>query len=233
MKKIPNHLAIIMDGNGRWAKNNNLKRIDGHKIGVKAVKEIVKHCVKLKIKFLTLYTLSIENWDRPKSEVLSLIKLLILTLDKELSLLIDNKINFNVFGNLKRLDLITRKKINSVTKITKNNSKLYLNLAISYSARDEIVNASNVLIENKISNVKESDFKEYLYTNHIPDPDLLIRTGGEYRLSNFLLWQIAYTELYFTSILWPDFNIEALNKAIKEYQQRERRFGKISEQIQP
>ncbi len=220
-----------MDGNGRWAKNNNLQRSDGHREGVKSVKKIVKHCVKLNIKYLTLFTLSKENYNRPKSEVLSLFKLLSYTLNKEEKMLLDNGINFSAIGDLDDLDILTYKKIRSLEKKTVKNSTLYLKLAISYSSRYEIISAVNKILETNITKIDEDFFNQYLLTSNCPEPDLLIRTGGEYRISNFLLWQIAYSELYFTDVLWPDFNEKLLDKAIFDFNKRERRFGKISEQI--
>ena len=231
MRKPPKHIAIIMDGNGRWAKKNNLNRIDGHKEGVKAVKKIVKHCTKLKIKYLTLYTLSKENFNRPKGELLSLFKLLSKTLNTEKDMLLENGINFSAIGDLNELDILTYKKIKSLENITAKNSSLFLKLAISYSSRYEIILAINKILKTKKRKIDEGILKQYLMTCDIPDPDLLVRTGGEYRLSNFLLWQIAYSELYFTDVLWPDFNEELLEEAINNFSKRERRFGKISEQI--
>ena len=220
-----------MDGNGRWAQKKDLKRIQGHKEGVKVVKEIVKHSVKLGIEYLTLYTLSKENFQRPVSEVLFLIRLFTKTLDDELNLLLDNNVKFNVIGDLTKIDKIALSKLKRVEKLTKNNSALILNLAISYSGRDEIVNSIKKISDSNYENIDEELISNYLMTRRMPDPDLLIRTGGEYRISNFLLWQIAYTELYFTEILWPDFNYKDLDKAILNYTNRQRRFGKTSEQI--
>ena len=220
-----------MDGNGRWAQKKDLKRIEGHKEGVKVVKEIVKHSVKLGIEYLTLYTLSKENFQRPVSEVLFLIRLFTKTLDDELNLLLDNNVKFNVIGDLTKIDKIALSKLKRVEKLTKNNSALILNLAISYSGRDEIVNSIKKISDSNYENIDEELISNYLMTRRMPDPDLLIRTGGEYRISNFLLWQIAYTELYFTEILWPDFNYKDLDKAILNYTNRQRRFGKTSDQI--
>ena len=231
MSRNPKHVAIIMDGNGRWAKKNNLQRFDGHREGVKSVKKIVKCCVKLKIKYLTLYTLSKVNFSRPKSEVLSLFKLLSETLNKEKKMLLDNGVNFSAIGDLNELDILTYKKIKLLEKKTSKNSKLILKLAICYSSRSEIISAINKILETNKNKIDEELFNKYLLTSDLPDPDLLIRTGGEYRISNFLLWQIAYSELYFTDTLWPDFNGDLLEKAINDYNKRERRFGKISEQI--
>ena len=220
-----------MDGNGRWAQKKDLKRIQGHKEGVKVVKEIVKHSVKLGIEYLTLYTLSKENFQRPVSEVLFLIRLFTKTLDDELNLLLDNNVKFNVIGDLTKIDKIALSKLKRVEKLTENNSTLILNLAISYSGRDEIVNSIKKISDSNYENIDEELISNYLMTRSMPDPDLLIRTGGEYRISNFLLWQIAYTELYFTEILWPDFNYKDLDKAILNYTNRQRRFGKTSDQI--
>ena len=232
MNKSLEHIAIIMDGNGRWASKNDLKRIYGHKRGVDAVKAITTHCVKLEIKYLTLYTFSNENWKRPKSEIIALMKLLVKTLNVEIDLLVSNNIKFNVFGNMKKLDTLTRNKLKHVINTTNANSGLSLNLAISYGSRQEIIHAINKIIsEKKNKRIDVDKFNSYLYTSKLPDPDLLIRTGGEYRISNFLLWQIAYSEIYFSKLYWPDFNAKELDKAIKEYSNRERRFGKISKQL--
>jgi len=231
MKKIPNHIAIIMDGNGRWAEKKGLKRIDGHKAGVKAVKKIVKYCAEINVNYLTLYTFSTENWNRPKKEIISLMNLLIQTLDNELALLQNNNIKFNVFGNLEKLNVFTKRKLKKVEEITKENSNLQLNLAISYSGRSEIILAINKILKNDIKKIDENTFYKYLLTNSIPNPDLLIRTGDEIRISNFLLWQIAYSELYFTKRLWPDFNKKIMEQILINFNKRERRFGKISEQI--
>jgi len=232
IKIIPHHLAIIMDGNGRWAKNNNKNRINGHKKGVESVKRIVEYCAKLKIEYLTLFTFSNENWKRPATEVLALMKLLCKTLDNEINLLLNNNIKLNVIGDRKKIDVFTRKKLNNAIENTKKNTGLNLNLAISYGSRQEIVSAVNDILKKKeTKNIDESYFNSFLYTSHFPDPDLLIRTGGDYRLSNFLLWQIAYTEIYFSNLFWPDFNEKELDKALLDFQKRERRYGKISEQL--
>ncbi len=220
-----------MDGNGRWAQNKGLNRIEGHKAGVKVVKKIVEFSVENGIKYLTLYTLSKENFQRPVNEVLFLFKLFTKTLDDELNLLIDNDVKFSVIGDLNKIDKITLSKLRKVEELTYNNSTLILNLAISYSGRHEIVNSFNEIIRSNHKKIDEKLVSEYLMTKKMPDPDLLIRTGGEFRISNFLLWQIAYTELYFTEILWPDFGKKDLKEAIKNYNKRQRRFGKISDQI--
>ena len=231
INSIPEHLAIIMDGNGRWAQNKGYRRIEGHKQGVAVVKNIVQHCVKIGVKYLTLYTLSKENFQRPVNEVLFLFQLFTKTLDDELNLLLDNDVKFSVIGDLNKIDKITLSKLKKVEKLTENNGTLILNLAISYSGRDEIVNSLRKIISANHKKIDEKLVNDYLMTNKMPDPDLLIRTGGEYRISNFLLWQIAYTELYFTEILWPDFTKKDLGKAISNYNKRQRRFGKISDQI--
>ena len=217
-----------MDGNGRWAINKKLKRFDGHKAGVKAVKKITKHCVKIGIKCLTLYTFSNENWLRPQTEVKSLMKLFGSTLDKELELLINNNIIFKVIGDKSKLDFLTKKNINFVENQTKNNNGMKMILAMSYGGRQEILEAVNNIVDNKIKNINEQEFKKYLYTKDMQDPDLLIRPGREKRISNFFLWQIAYSEIYFSDILWPDFNEEHLDNIIVDFQNRERRYGKTN-----
>jgi len=228
---FPKHIAIIMDGNGRWAKNKDSKRIEGHKEGVRTVKKITKYCAELNIKHLTLYTFSNENWLRPKTEVGSLMKLFVSTLNKELKLLLDNNIRFKVIGDKNKLDFITRKKINDVEYLTERNTGMGMNLAISYGGRQEIITAVNNIISSKRIKINEKNFEKYLYTKNIDHPDLLIRTGKEKRVSNFLLWQIAYSEIYFSDSLWPDFNEKELDEIILDFQKRERRYGKTSQQI--
>ena len=234
---LPKHVAIIMDGNGRWAKQQGLLRALGHESGTKSVKTTIEACAKLGIEFLTLYAFSTENWNRPKLEVETLMKLLIRSLKKELSTLQENNIKLNAIGNLEKLPKSAQKELKDVIYKTKNNTRLTLTLALSYGAREEIVNAvrniSNKVKNNIISldSIDDSIINEHLYTQNLPDVDLLIRTSGEHRISNFLLWQIAYAELYFTEILWPDFKEQDLYEAIVSYQKRERRFGKTSEQI--
>ena len=220
-----------MDGNGRWAKKQELKRIEGHKEGVRVVKKITTHCVKLNIKHLTLYTFSNENWFRPKTEVSSLMKLFVTTLNKEIKLLLDNYIRFKVIGDKNKLDFITRKKITDVENLTSENTGMGMNLAMSYGGRQEIVSAVNNIISDKKSNIDESEFQKYLLTYKMGDPDLLIRTGKEKRVSNFLLWQIAYSEFYFSDSLWPDFTEKELDDIISDFKTRERRYGKTSQQI--
>ena len=235
--RLPKHIAIIMDGNGRWAKQKGKLRIFGHEKGAKAVKRVVEGCAELGVENLTLYAFSTENWNRPKFEVQTLMKLLISSLKNEIKTLLDNDIKLNAIGDLKALPTKVYRELMAVIDITKNNSKRTLTLALSYGSREELVNAvkqisikvkKNIISPEKID---ESVINEHLYTQNLPDVDLLIRTGGEQRISNFLLWQIAYTELYFTNVFWPDFTNQHLYEAIINYQKRERRFGKTSEQL--
>ena len=227
-KNIPDHVAIIMDGNGRWAKDKGLNRIRGHEKGVQSVRNIIRYSGKIGIKYLTLFTFSEENWDRPKAEVLALMKLLVYSLKKELDSLMKNNIKFKVIGNLNKLDSLTRSQINAAQNLTNSNTGLNLNLAISYGGRHEIVNACNRIIKDKKESVTVNEFPNFLYTSGMPDPDLLIRTAGENRISNFLLWQIAYTEIYVSQLYWPDFDEAELDNALENYNLRERRFGRIS-----
>jgi len=234
---LPKHLAIIMDGNGRWAKNQGMLRVFGHEKGTKSVKQTVENCAKLGIEFLTLYAFSTENWNRPKIEVDTLMKLLVSSLKKELKTLQNNNIKLNAIGNLDTLPKGVKKELVEVIKKTQSNNRMTLTLALSYGARDEIINAVKIISEKVKNNIisvdaiEESIINQHLYTQNMPDVDLVIRTSGEHRISNFLLWQIAYAEFYFTDVLWPDFNEEELTKALISYQKRERRFGKTSEQI--
>ena len=234
--QIPQHVAIIMDGNGRWAKKIGKKRAFGHENGTNSVKECIDASMKLGIKNLTLYVFSTENWNRPKFEVSALMDLLVDTLDKQKKSLIENNIKVNVFGDLESLNKKPKDKLKDIILSTENNNKLNLNLAISYGSRQELLKAirevSNKVKNNIISekNIDQKIINEHLYTRNLPNVDLLIRTGGESRVSNFLLWQIAYAELYFTDILWPDFKEKDFFDAIGNFQKRERRFGKISEQ---
>ncbi|WP_396211028.1 isoprenyl transferase [Flavobacterium sp.] len=237
LENLPKHLAIIMDGNGRWAKKQGLIRAIGHENGTKSVRITVETCAKLGIENLTLYAFSTENWNRPKLEVETLMKLLISSLKKELKTLIGNNIRLNSIGNLERLPKSAQKELLEVIEKTKNNTRMVLTLALNYGAREEMLNAVKI-ISDKVKNniisidtIDESIINQHLYTQNLPDVDLLIRTSGEHRISNFLLWQIAYSELYFTEVLWPDFKEEDLYEAIISYQKRERRFGKTSEQI--
>lgn len=236
-ENLPKHLAIIMDGNGRWAKQKGLLRTLGHESGTKSVKVTVETCAKIGIENLTLYAFSTENWNRPKLEVDTLMKLLVGSLRKELKTLQDNNIRLNSIGNLSKMPKSILKELNEVIEKTKNNTRMTLTLALSYGSREELLNVVKN-ISNKVKNniisidaIDESIINEHLYTHNLPDVDLLIRTSGEHRISNFLLWQIAYAELFFTDVLWPDFTEEHLYEAIISYQKRERRFGKTSEQI--
>ncbi|MBE8725565.1 isoprenyl transferase [Flavobacterium hungaricum] len=234
---LPQHLAIIMDGNGRWAKQQGFLRAFGHENGTKSVKQTIKTCAKLGIEFLTLYAFSTENWNRPKLEVEALMKILINSLKKELVTLQENNIKLNAIGNLDKLPKSAQKELSDVIEKTKNNTRLTLTLALSYGSREELVSAVKSIsdkVKNNIISIDTIDdliINEHLYTQNLPDVDLLIRTSGEHRISNFLLWQIAYAELYFTNVLWPDFKDQDLYEAIISYQKRERRFGKTSEQI--
>lgn len=235
--KLPKHLAIIMDGNGRWAKQQGLLRVFGHESGTKSVREVVEASAELGIQNLTLYAFSTENWNRPKIEVQTLMKLLVKSLKKEIKTLQDNKIKLLAIGNLNDLPKKAHKELSEVIEKTKENSAMTLTLALSYGSREELINVvkelSNKVKNNIISSdsIDESIINKHLYTQNLPDVDLLIRTSGEQRISNFLLWQIAYAELYFTPILWPDFKKADLYDALIEYQNRERRFGKTSEQL--
>ena len=218
-----------MDGNGRWAKEKGLSRLEGHKQGVNVVREIITYCSKINIKYLTLFTFSEENWKRPKKEVIGLMNLLVSSLKKETKSLKKNNIKFSVIGDLKKIDIYTRSKINQTIEITESNDGLNLNLAISYGSRQEIIQAINQIIEEKKSQISMDEFSDFLYTEKLPDPDLLIRTGKEKRISNFLLWQIPYTEIFFSNSFWPDFNENELNNILKEYTTIERRYGVIND----
>ncbi|MDO1502463.1 isoprenyl transferase [Winogradskyella maritima] len=236
-EKLPSHIAIIMDGNGRWAKQKGMLRVFGHENGTKSVRETVEACAELGINHLTLYAFSTENWNRPKLEVQTLMKLLVKSLKKEIKTLQDNNIKLSAIGALKDLPNSAQAELQDVIEKTKNNSHMTLTLALSYGSREEIVNVIKELslkVKNNIispDSIDESIINKHLYTQNLPDVDLLIRTSGEQRISNFLLWQIAYAELYFTDVLWPDFKKENLYEAILNYQNRERRFGKTSEQL--
>jgi undecaprenyl diphosphate synthase len=231
--QIPEHIAIIMDGNGRWARAKTLPRIAGHKQGVKTVRNITEICGELGVKYLTLYTFSEENWNRPQMEVSALMKLLVSSLNREVRGLDKNNVRFTVIGDVSKMDKFVQNELNEAIELTRNNDGLNLNLALSYGGRQEIITAFKRLYSqiNSSDEITEALFESHLYTSNIPDPDLLIRTGGEMRVSNFLLWQIAYTEFHITNTFWPAFGRKELLMAISDYQQRERRFGKISEQI--
>ncbi|NTW31892.1 MAG: isoprenyl transferase [Bacteroidetes bacterium] len=234
---LPKHVAVIMDGNGRWAKQKGKNRAFGHHNGVLSVREATEAAAELGIKFLTLYAFSTENWNRPKFEVDILMKLLVNTINKETKTLNKNNIRLLAIGNIDSLPDNCKKELQEAIKNTSNNTRMTLVLALSYSSKWEIINAVKLIAadvhKNKINinEINQDMFSEYLTTKDIPDPELLIRTSGEFRISNFLLWQIAYSELYFTPKFWPDFRKEDLYEAIVNYQSRERRFGKTSEQI--
>ncbi|MFD1161780.1 isoprenyl transferase [Hwangdonia seohaensis] len=237
INKLPKHVAIIMDGNGRWAKQKGMLRAFGHENGTKAVRETVEASAELGIENLTLYAFSTENWNRPKLEVQTLMKLLVSSLKKEIKTLQDNNIKLSAIGNLNTLPKKVYKELHEVINSTKSNNRMTLTLALSYGSREEILNTVkeiSIKVKNNIispEKIDESIINKHLYTQNLPDVDLLIRTSGEQRISNFLLWQIAYAELYFTDVLWPDFKKKHLYEAIIEYQKRERRFGKTSEQL--
>ena len=234
---LPQHIAIIMDGNGRWALQQNKDRLEGHYKGVQVVRNIVETAGELGIKYLTLYVFSMENWSRPSTEVNALMSLLVKTLEKEIEMLQKNNVRLRLIGNLDRLPSAVKEQMQAGEAQTSQNDGLQLVLALSYSAREEIVQAAKTIAQQvqdgkmEIKDIDESRFASALATKDIPDPDLLIRTSGELRISNFLLWQIAYSELYFTECLWPDFSSEEFYKSIINYQRRERRFGKISKQL--
>ena len=236
-QNLPKHIAIIMDGNGRWAKQKGKLRVFGHENGVGTVRETVQNCVKLGLEYLTLYTFSTENWNRPKLEVDTLMRLLVASLKKELKTFLKNNIKLNTIGDIESLPKRVYKELNEVMEKTKENTGMTLTLALSYGAREEIKNVVqqiSVKVKNNIistENIDEAIINNHLYTHNLPDVDLLIRTSGEHRISNFLLWQIAYAELYFIDVFWPDFKENHLVEAIENYQNRERRFGKTSEQL--
>ena len=235
---IPNHIAIIMDGNGRWAKERNLPRISGHKEGINSVREVTRICGELGVKFLTLYTFSTENWNRPEKEVSALMQLLLKTINFEITELHKNNVRFSTIGKLNELPESTQLGIKNGIDLTRNNRGLNLILALNYGSRQEIIKAAQMLSQSAIQgdlepfSIDENIFNSVLETKDKPDPDLLIRTSGELRLSNFLLWQSAYAEIYLTETYWPAFREEALMNAILDYQGRERRYGRVSSQVQ-
>ncbi len=234
---LPRHIAIIMDGNGRWAKKKGAMRIFGHRSAITSVRESAETCAELGVQYLTLYAFSTENWNRPKEEVEALMQLLVSTIKSEIKTLMKNNIRLNAIGDIANLPKSCQKELAEAIDITKGNTRMTLTLALSYSGRWEILNAVKKLAsevksgEVSIDSITESTFSKYLTTGNIPDPELLIRTSGELRISNFLLWQIAYSEIYITDILWPDFRKQHLCNAIIDFQKRERRFGKTSEQL--
>jgi len=236
-EKVPAHVAVIMDGNGRWAAKHGTARIHGHEHGVDAVRSIVEGAGELGIKYLTLYAFSAENWKRPQSEIDALMELLVKAIENETSELMKNNVRLQAIGDLGKLPPKVSSRLNECIRTLGNNSGLTLILALSYSSKWEISEAARkIAIDTKNGKINPSDinnelFEKYLETSNLPNPEILIRTSGEYRISNFLLWQIAYTELYFTPKLWPDFRKEDLFEAVYDFQKRERRFGKISEQL--
>ena len=236
-KNLPRHIAIIMDGNGRWAKQRKLPRIAGHREGIKSVRDVVEGCGELGLDAVTLYTFSTENWRRPKEEVSALMKLLLRTLRKEIDDLMKNNVRLMTIGDIKRLPKGAADGILDGIERTEKNSGLILNLALNYGSREEIVYAvrkiSGEVLDGKMKpdKIDKDTIQNALFTSFLPDPDLLIRTSGELRISNFLLWQLAYTEIYITDVLWPDFRKQNLYKAIEDYLSRERRFGRVSEQL--
>lgn len=232
LNKLPSHIAIIMDGNGRWAKSKGLPRVMGHKAGVKSVRAVTEAGAELGIKFLTLYAFSTENWNRPVLEVNALMNLLVSTIDKEMKTLMKNNIRLQAIGNIEALPKKSYDSLVKAIEITKNNNRMTLVLALNYSGRWDILNAAKKMIEKADDSEPDfDDFKSNLSTSFMPDPELIIRTSGELRISNFLLWELAYSEFYFTDEKWPQFDKESLYRAIIDFQSRERRFGKTSDQI--
>jgi len=232
-KKLPRHVAIIMDGNGRWARNRALPRAEGHIAGIESVRDVVTATREFAIPYLTLYAFSKENWTRPKDEVEALLALLAVYLQRELPLMMKEDIRFRSIGDIGDLPLDLQEHLNGVSRETEKNKSMLLNIALSYSGREEILRATRLIAEDlsrgSITDLDEGVFSRYLYTAGMPDPDLLIRTSGEMRLSNFLLWQLAYTEIYVTDTLWPDFRREAYEQALSDYGGRKRRFGSLKE----
>lgn len=237
LRPVPQHVAIIMDGNGRWAKSHSGSRVDGHREGVNSVREIVRASGELNIRYLTLYTFSVENWRRPRSEVSALMALLLTTIRHEVNELKQNNVRLRTIGRMEDLPWAARQGMEQAVKLLDANTGLTLNLALSYSSREEITSAvRRIAGEVKAgrlnpANIDDTIISSFLYTSEVPDPDLLIRTSGEFRISNFLLWQLAYTEIYVTDVLWPDFRRAEFYRALLSYQQRERRFGRVSEQL--
>lgn len=236
MNRIPQHIAIIMDGNGRWATDRGLDRTFGHKEGVETVKKITSECARLGVKYLTLYTFSTENWNRPAYEIEALMGLVLSFV--EMNLFTDNGIKFRMMGDMDRLPQSVQDKIRYMEDLTKDGERMTVIMAMSYSSKQELTRATRLIAEEvkngqlKPEKITEQTINDHLYTNFMPDPELLIRTGGELRISNYLLWQCAYSEFYFCNTYWPDFNEEALHKAIADYQSRQRRFGKTEAQVE-
>ena len=232
MTRIPQHIAIIMDGNGRWAMERGKERTFGHQAGVEAVRRITSECTRLGVKFLTLYTFSTENWNRPDDEVAALMGLVLSSLEDEIFM--KNNVRFRVIGDVKRLPDAVQQKLHETEEHTAKNNAMTMVVALSYSSRWEITNAVKEMIAEGVNpqDITEDAVSQHLTTNFMPDPDLLIRTGGEVRISNYLLWQIAYSELYFCDTYWPDFNEAELHKAIQSFQSRQRRYGKTEAQVE-
>ena len=237
VQQLPKHIAVIMDGNGRWAKKQGAARVFGHKSAIKAVRDVTEGCAELGVEYLTLYAFSTENWARPKLEVNTLMQLLVSTIRSEIKTLMDNEVKLETIGDTEILPTKCQRELEEAKEITRGNKRMTLVLALSYSGRWDIVKAARQLASDiktgkvDLDEVNEDNFANYLSTSGVPDPELLIRTSGEQRISNFLLWQMAYTEFFITDVLWPDFRKENLYEAIVSYQNRERRFGKISEQV--
>ena len=230
MKRIPQHIAIIMDGNGRWANERGKERSYGHQAGVEAVRRITSECTRLGVKFLTLYTFSTENWNRPADEISALMGLVLTSLEDEIFM--KNNVRFRVIGDVKRLPAEVQQKLRETEEHTAKNDAMTMVVALSYSSRWEITEAVRQIVAEGTQDITEDTISRHLTTNFMPDPDLLIRTGGELRISNYLLWQIAYSELYFCDTYWPDFNETELHKAIASFQSRQRRFGKTEAQVE-
>ncbi|GAB6109199.1 isoprenyl transferase [Fusibacter bizertensis] len=230
---LPQHVAFIMDGNGRWAKRRGMPRLVGHNAGTETLKKIVKESKRLGVKYITFYAFSTENWKRPSDEVNGLMNILVKFIQSEVDEIHENQIKINVLGNVERLPNYTREQVEYAVKLTENNDAMYFNIALNYGGRDDIVNAVKHIVNDVKLNVLSDDdidealFSNYLYTSGMPDPDLLIRTSGEKRLSNFLLWQLAYTEFEFVSVYWPDFTEQVYQKILNDYQKRNRRYGAI------
>ena len=230
LNNIPQHIAIIMDGNGRWANERGKERSYGHQAGVEAVRRITTECSNLGVKYLTLYTFSTENWGRPADEIAALMGLVLTSLEDEIFM--KNNVRFRVIGDVKRLPDVVQQKLRETEEHTANNDHMTMIIALSYSSRWEITEAVRQIVEEGVQDITEDTISQHLATSFMPDPDLLIRTGGELRISNYLLWQIAYSELYFCDTYWPDFDEEALHQAIADYQNRQRRFGKTEAQVE-
>jgi undecaprenyl diphosphate synthase len=230
-KKIPQHIAIIMDGNGRWAKKRGLPRIAGHREGAESVRAVLRACAEFGVKYLTLYAFSTENWRRPQEEVNFLMELFSQTIDREIDELMENGVKLNFLGRLSKFSPKLQKKMNEAMERTRKNDRVTLNVMVNYGGRAELVDAVQEVINEGRKTIDEGAIQQHLYTRGMPDPDLLIRTASEMRVSNFLLWQIAYAEIYVTPILWPEFRKEQLGEAIDDYQKRVRKFGKTEEQV--